>query len=318
MESDMPTSHNSPIYSKSFPAVDAASVQILRHAGALILGNSPTTSYYIHYHHSMIYSISIFKLTIIGILNIGKTVTTEFAASTRGGPTGNPHDTSRTPGGSSSGSGAAVADFHVPLALGTQTVGSVIRPSSFNGVYALKPTWNSISREGQKIYSLTLDTLGMFARSVEDLQLLASVFELHDDVNVDKDDSYASTESTQHASTDDNDLKSESKFSFSNNFNNFALIKTMLWPNAGPGTEAAIDKAVHLLRTNGAKVEELELPPEFQQLPSWQNTLMIGEGYPAFLPDYRTAMAGQLDKSIIETVEKGRDIISHKEFFKGL
>lgn len=68
------------------------------------------------------------------------------------------HDPNRTPGGSSSGSGAAVADFQVPLALGTQTGGSVIRPGSFNGVYAMKPTWGAISREGLKVYSIILDS----------------------------------------------------------------------------------------------------------------------------------------------------------------
>ncbi|ENH75614.1 Glutamyl-tRNA(Gln) amidotransferase subunit A 1, partial [Fusarium oxysporum f. sp. cubense race 1] len=125
---DMPTQFNSPLYDGHFPETDAASVRILRHAGALI---------------------------------VGKTTTTEFAAIHVGPKTHNPHDPLRTPGGSSSGSGAAVADFQAPMALGTQTGGSLIRPASFNGLYGFKPTWNSVSREGQKIYALMYDTLGL-------------------------------------------------------------------------------------------------------------------------------------------------------------
>ncbi|EXL39556.1 amidase [Fusarium oxysporum f. sp. radicis-lycopersici 26381] len=126
---DMPTQFNSPLYEGHFPETDAASVRILRHAGALIFG---------------------------------KTTTTEFAAIHVGPKTRNPHDFLRTPGGSSSGSGAALADFQVPIALGTQTGGSLIRPASFNGIYGFKPTWNSVSREGQKIYALMYDTLGWY------------------------------------------------------------------------------------------------------------------------------------------------------------
>jgi amidase len=137
---DMPTQHNSPLYKDSMVPVDASVVATLRAAGALIFG---------------------------------KTTTTEFAVTTNGGPTCNrktstvlsashaqrpAHDTTRTPGGSSSGSGAAVGDFQVPIALGTQTVGSTIRPGSYNGILAFKPTWGAISREGIKHYSLTCDS----------------------------------------------------------------------------------------------------------------------------------------------------------------
>ncbi|KAI8406218.1 hypothetical protein FOFC_13687 [Fusarium oxysporum] len=151
---DMPTQFNSPLYDGHFPATDAASIRILRNAGALIFG---------------------------------KTTTTEFAAIHVGPKTRNPHDLLRTPGGSSSGSGAAVADFQVPMALGTQTGGSLIRPASFNGIYGFKPTWNSVSREGQKIYALMYDTLGWYGRCVGDLVLLADIFGLQDD----KDEEHA-------------------------------------------------------------------------------------------------------------------------------
>src|SRR4051794_23153560 len=145
---DMPTQHNSPIYAGHRPNTDAATVGTLRATGALILG---------------------------------KTDTMEFASIGRLAATRNPHNLARTPGGSSSGSAAAVGDFHVPLALGTQTGGSLIRPGSFCGVYAMKPTWNAVSAEGVKLISTTLDTVGWYGRSVADLALLADTFALHDD-----------------------------------------------------------------------------------------------------------------------------------------
>ncbi|KAF5500189.1 Glutamyl-tRNA(Gln) amidotransferase subunit A [Colletotrichum siamense] len=233
LAADMPTQHGSVLYKDSSPQVDAASIIVLRNAGALLLG---------------------------------KTTTTEFAATVAGPKTINPHTASpsskiRTPGGSSSGSGAAVADFQAPLALGTQTGGSTIRPASFNGIYALKPTWNAISREGQKIYSLILDTLGLFARSVEDLQLLADVFALADDE--------PPTET------------------FEVNGAKIAFLKTMVWPHVGPGTEAALGKAVELLKAHGAEVQEIEFAAELEGLPEWHATVLHSEGRVNFLPEYR-------------------------------
>ncbi|KAI0880049.1 glutamyl-tRNA amidotransferase subunit A [Annulohypoxylon maeteangense] len=227
---DMPTQHNSPIYEGDDPKLDAASIITLRHAGALILGKSTTT---------------------------------EFASITTGPKTRNPHDTTRTPGGSSSGSAAAVGDFQAPIGLGTQTGGSTIRPGSFNGIYAFKPTWNSISREGLKVYSLILDTIGFFSRSVDDLQLLADVFELEDDVPPHND--------------------------FSIKGSKFAVLKTMVWPQAGPGTVAALDAGAKLLRDHGADVEEIELPPEFEKLPEWHGIVLRSDGRPTFLPEYRVS-----------------------------
>jgi Asp-tRNA(Asn)/Glu-tRNA(Gln) amidotransferase A subunit family amidase len=249
--SDMPTQFNSSIYAKDAPEVDAGSIVILRKAGALIFG---------------------------------KTTTTEFAATTVGSKTRNPHDSNRTPGGSSSGSGAAVGDFQAPIGLGTQTGGSTIRPGSYNGIYALKPTWNSITREGQKIYSLILDTLGLYARSVADLELLADAFAIHDD---------------QPAPTD-----------FSVKGAKFAMLKTMVWPNIGPGGSAAMDKAVSLLRTHGAEVEEIELPENLNQLPAWHATVLNSDGRTAFLPEY-SAAKDQLSGQLVGHVENS-DKISRK------
>src|ERR1043166_8199413 len=136
---DMPTEYGSPIYANNRPAWDAACVSALRGAGAIIMG---------------------------------KTVTSELATSYRG-KTANPHNPAHTPGGSSSGSAAAVADFMVPLALGTQTGGSTIRPASFCGVVGYKPSFGLINRHGVKPVSESLDTIGLIARSVPDVGLLA-------------------------------------------------------------------------------------------------------------------------------------------------
>ncbi|MDA8109355.1 MAG: amidase [Betaproteobacteria bacterium] len=134
---DFPTSYGSKIYAGHRPPADAGCVAILRAAGAILPG---------------------------------KTVTTEFAYFTPG-PTANPRNPRHTPGGSSSGSAAAVADAMVPLALGTQTAGSVIRPASFCGIVGFKPTFGRINMAGVKPFAPSLDTLGWMARSVDDLEL---------------------------------------------------------------------------------------------------------------------------------------------------
>ena len=132
---DMPTGHGSPIYRGNRPFADAACVALLRMAGGTI---------------------------------IGKTVTTEFA-NRFPGATVNPHNPAYTPGGSSSGSAAAGADFQVPAALGTQTGGSVIRPAAFCGVIGYKPSFGEFSRSGIKLQCHNLDTLGILCRSLDDL-----------------------------------------------------------------------------------------------------------------------------------------------------
>ncbi len=138
---DFPTEYGSPIYRGRLPAADAAAVALARAAGALVLG---------------------------------KTVTTEFAAF-HPGKTANPHDLARTPGGSSSGSAAAVADRMAPLAFGTQTAGSVIRPAAFCGVVGVKPSFGAIPRAGAKLLADNLDTVGVIARNVDDVALFSSV-----------------------------------------------------------------------------------------------------------------------------------------------
>jgi Asp-tRNA(Asn)/Glu-tRNA(Gln) amidotransferase A subunit family amidase len=135
---DMPTENGSPLCAGRTPSRDAAVVTRLREAGAVIMG---------------------------------KTVTTEFATRTPG-KTRNPHDPAHTPGGSSSGSAAAVAAGMVPVAFGSQTTGSTIRPASYCGVYGFKPTHGLISRHGMFQLSRSLDHVGLFARGIDDIALL--------------------------------------------------------------------------------------------------------------------------------------------------
>jgi Asp-tRNA(Asn)/Glu-tRNA(Gln) amidotransferase A subunit family amidase len=138
---DMPTAYGSPIYAQHRPLADAAAVALCREAGAVLLC---------------------------------KTVTTELA-NMFPGVTRNPHNFEHTPGGSSSGSAAAVADCMLPLALGTQTAGSLIRPAAFCGIVGYKPSHNRVPKAGVKSLSETLDTLGGFGRSVRDVGLLGAV-----------------------------------------------------------------------------------------------------------------------------------------------
>ena len=148
--SDMPTENGSDLFAGRMPEYDATVTRLLRKAGAVILG---------------------------------KTVTTEFALS-GARATRNPHDLERTPGGSSSGSAAAVADDMVPLALGAQTGGSMLRPASFCGVHGFKPSFGSISRAGVFILSRRLDHIGLYARNLEDLALAGDVLMVNDSDDV--------------------------------------------------------------------------------------------------------------------------------------
>ena len=138
---DLPTEYGTPIHKGHRPARDAVCVALSRKAGGVLMG---------------------------------KTITSEFANITPG-PTRNPLDLSRTPGGSSSGSGAAVADFMVPLAIGTQTTGSTTRPASFCGVFGYRPTYGDLRTAGVMEASGSLDTLGILARSIEDVALYRDV-----------------------------------------------------------------------------------------------------------------------------------------------
>lgn len=218
---DMPTTFNSPNFEGHQPGQDAAVVDLLRAEGAIILG---------------------------------KTDTTEFAAAGRNAATGNPHDTRYSSGGSSAGSAASVADFHVPLSIGTQTGGSTIRPASFCGVYAFKPTFGMVSREGFKIYANSLDTVGWYGRSVADIALLAHVFGL--------------TETIKPATG-----------------NATLRIGMSLGPyrdRLQPESVQAIELAAERLRRAGLDIVTLDLPPDFAALDRHHRTILHREGAVAF------------------------------------
>ncbi|CAG7558256.1 unnamed protein product [Fusarium equiseti] len=244
---DMPTEYGSKIYKNDHPEIDAGSVMVLRHAGCLIFG---------------------------------KTTTTEFAFSFIGPATRNAHSLNHTPGGSSAGSAAAVADFQIPIALGSQTKGSIVRPAAFNGVYGFKPTWQSITREGQKFCSPSVDTIGFFARSVADFELLADAFALHDS----EDSSFSEVKGSK-----------------------FAVCKPVNWDMAGEGTIAAMKKAIELLRTHGAQVEELDLGPDFEKVVEWHNLIVKLEGATSLVPEYLQAKE-QMDPALAKGVEERRRI----------
>jgi len=226
---DLPTEHNSVIYKGFRPGQDAACVTILRAAGAIVLG---------------------------------KTETIEFAAHGRNPLTRNPRDLARTPGGSSSGSAAVVADNMVPLSLGTQTGGSIIRPASFCGVFAMKPTFGTVSTEGAKRFSASLDTIGWYARTLEDLARVAEVFEVSD-------------APIPHPPP----IRSL----------RVAWCRTPYWDRATPGMQAAFQAALATLAQAGAALTELDLGAPFAQVNDLKERIMRAEGRVAFLNLQRTA-----------------------------
>jgi len=196
---DMPTEHGSPIYRGNRPYADAACVALIRAAGGVILG---------------------------------KTVTTEFA-NRHPGPTVHPHNAAHTPGGSSSGSAAAIADFQVPLALGTQTGGSTIRPAAFCGVIGYKPSFGEFSRVGIKLQCHNLDTLGIICRSLEDVALLRRVLLAQEPHRVDRNSAAPRV----------------------------GFCRTPAWEHADSDTCALLEHAASVLSTAGAKVREVTLKP---------------------------------------------------------
>jgi len=208
---DLPTERGSAIHAGRRPGADAACVARLRAAGAVILG---------------------------------KTVTTEFAYFSPG-PTRNPADPARTPGGSSSGSAAAVADAMVPVAIGSQTAGSVIRPAAFCGTLGLKPTRGLVDLTGVMALSGNLDTLGWFARDTEDLALLGTVLA----------DEWPDAGEASGAPA-------------------FALARTPWWDRADADAQGAVTRAAGRLAAAGASVRDLDLPARFAALPEAQEALM--------------------------------------------
>ncbi len=185
------------------------------------------------------------RLRRAGAVILGKTVTTEFAVFTPG-PTTHPQDPTRTPGGSSSGSAAAVAAGTVPLALGTQTAGSVVRPASFCGVFGGKPTFGAIPTDGVKLCSSTLDHVGAFGRDAADVAVALGVM-------AEDPDRFRPT-----------DLGDRPRIGF---------CRTPWWDELDPSTRSLLEAgAASLARV--ADVIEVDLPPEFAGLVDAQQVIM--------------------------------------------
>jgi Asp-tRNA(Asn)/Glu-tRNA(Gln) amidotransferase A subunit family amidase len=241
---DMPTAYGSPIYAQHQTAWDAACVALLRAVGAVIMG---------------------------------KTVTTEFAMYTPG-KTANPHNPTHTPGGSSSGSAAAVAAEMVPLALGSQTAGSIIRPASFCGVVGYKPTHGAFPLAGIKALSQTLDTLGGFARRIDDLVLLRATF-----------------------------LGTSARLIPLTQPPRIGLCRTPQWPQATAATQDALETAGRRLATAGARVKEVTLPSEFDRLAEAHVTIQIFEGARCCAYEL-TQHAEQLSANVRQLLEPGKTL----------
>jgi len=197
------------------------------------------------------------RLRAAGAVIIGKTVTTEFAYY-HPGPTRNPHDHTRTPGGSSSGSAAAVAARMVPLAIGSQTNGSVIRPGAFCGVFAVKPSHGLVSRAGVLPLSRKLDHVGAFARSLPDLALVLEVIAGHDPADQDTE---------PFAAPGFRDLQREPPPLPPR----FAFVRTPVWDKADAETKAAFDELVAAL---GSAVEAVDLPQSWTEAWDVHRTIM--------------------------------------------
>ncbi len=217
---DMPTTFGSRIYAGHQTGHDAACVALARAAGAVILG---------------------------------KTVTTEFATF-EPNQTRNPHNSAHTPGGSSSGSAAAVADGMVPLALGTQTAGSLTRPGAYCGVVAFKPSFASINRAGVKPLSDSLDTVGTLARSVPDAALLAAALSGRLDWQLSRRNEHLGQ-----------GLR-------------VGLCRPYEWPHAQPETQAAMAQAEAAIPLGvGIRLRALSLPTDFEQLAQAQTQVQLFE-----------------------------------------
>ena len=255
--SDMPTERGSPLYAGRTPSRDAAVVARLRAAGAIIMG---------------------------------KSVTTEFAFLTPG-KTHNPHNPEHTPGGSSSGSAAAVAAEMVPLALGSQTNGSTIRPAAFCGIVGFKPTHGLISRHGMLQTSRTLDQVGLFARTIGDVALLAEELAGYDER--DPDTRPRARMPFMQTAAEEPPLPPM-----------LAFVKTPMWERTDDDTRAGFDELIAAL---GDRVEEVELFPSAADAWSWQRAIMEAEMAANLEREYDQGR-DRLSAGLRAQIERGREV----------
>jgi Asp-tRNA(Asn)/Glu-tRNA(Gln) amidotransferase A subunit family amidase len=253
---DYPTEDGTILHAGRTPVHDATVVAMLRAAGAVVLG---------------------------------KTVTTECAYYAPG-KTRNPHNPEHTPGGSSSGSAAAVAAGMVPLALGSQTNGSTIRPASFCGVYGFKPTHGLVPRGGMLQLSRTLDHVGLFARTLEDLALLGEQIVGHDprdpDTRVRARPAFVSVAGAEPPLPP-----------------LLALVKTPAWDRAADDLKEGFAELVAAL---GDRVVEIELPESARQAWDWQRTIMEAEMAANFAAEWERGR-DKLSSQLRSLLERGRE-----------
>ena len=254
---DMPTEDGTVLHAGRTPAHDAAVVAKLRAAGAVIMG---------------------------------KTVTTECATYTPG-KTRNPHNPEHTPGGSSSGSAAAVAAGMVPLALGSQTNGSVIRPASFCGAHGFKPSHGLIPRSGMLRLSRTLDHVGMFARSIDDLALLAEVL-----VGWDEED----PDTRPRAAIPFREIAAQEPPLAPH----FAFVKPPVWDRAEADTREAFAELAGELKDC---LFEVELPPLTAAALDWHRTIMEAEMATNLDREFEQG-AERLSESLRGQLARGREL----------
>jgi len=259
--SGFPTEDGTVLHKGRAPSTDATLVSLLKEAGAIILG---------------------------------KTVTTELAVYAPG-KTRNPHNTEHTPGGSSSGSAAAVACAMVPLAVGTQTNGSLIRPASYCGVYAFKPSFARISRFGVLKQSSPLDTVGVFARNLEDLALIADVLMRYDG--------------------QDSDMKPTAPPCINKIMEqpvpaqpHFAFVRTAKWDQIEQSSKDGFRELIDAVneKTEGS-IDIVSLPSVFDDLHDHHRTIMEADLAKSFASEYSDGKA-KLSTVLCEMIERGQKV----------
>jgi Asp-tRNA(Asn)/Glu-tRNA(Gln) amidotransferase A subunit family amidase len=256
---DMPTENGTILHAGRQPTEDATVVRLLRSAGAVILG---------------------------------KTVTTELAVYAPG-KTRNPHNPDHTPGGSSSGSAASVAADMVPLALGTQTNGSVIRPASYCGVIGFKPTYGTISRYGVLHQSWHLDQVGVFGRTIEDVALISEALMIFDSCD-------PSMKPQARPPLREFALQAPPMAP------RIAFVKSPVWHQAEEDTGAKFFELVH--RLDGC-IQEIELPAIFDEAVELHRILMEADLALSFVIEHERGRS-QLSSILREMIERGQKVLA--------
>lgn len=233
-------------------------------------------------------AVVVARLRAAGAVILGTTVSTEYAIASPG-PTTNPYDGSRTPGGSSSGSAAAVAARMVPLALGSQTIGSIVRPATYCGVYGLKPTHGAISTRGAMPLSSFLDHVGVLARTPEDIALACHV--LFDRDSGDSGSTVVFPPNLDGSTTP----------------RRVCLVEGPLHQRIEPPSRTALERVRIVLESTGARVSSRELPADFEEAEAWLDIILCRDIAANHGQD-RDRAGNQLSQRVRELVDRGREI----------